>query len=243
MIEEPSADPHDRYVIRQFQASDSTVLPYRLLMPCNYDAKYRYPLVLLLHGAGERGADNVVQLVHGAGEFACVRNMERFPCFVVVPQCPEDDQWVDTPWTAPAHEMPDEPTKSMRCVRELLDALQGELTIDAQRLYITGLSMGGFGVWDAIQRWPDLFAAALPICGGGDTSFASRIARIPIWAVHGALDADVDPQRSRDMITAIRAAGGSPRYTEYVEGEHDSWTETYRNPEVLEWLFAQAITR
>jgi predicted peptidase len=236
-----NADPHDHYAVREFQDSDSMVLPYRLLIPRDYDAAYRYPLVLLLHGAGERGVDNQVQLVHGAADFASERNMVRFPCFVVVPQCPEDDQWVDTPWTAPAHDMPDEPTKSMRCVRELLDLLQGEFAIDAHRLYITGLSMGGFGTWDAIQRWPDLFAAAVPICGGGDTLFASRIARIPIWAFHGALDADVDPRRSRDMIAAIRAAGGNPRYTEYPEGEHDSWTETYRNPELFEWLFAQRL--
>lgn len=109
----------------------------------------------------------------------------------------------------------------------------------AQRIYLTGLSMGGFGVWDAMQRKPTWFAAAVPICGGGDPTFASAIAPIPVWAFHGDSDPAVKPKRSRDMIAALKAAGGQPKYTEYPNTGHNSWTETYKNREMYAWLFSQ----
>jgi predicted peptidase len=122
---------------------------------------------------------------------------------------------------------------------EAIEQLQKEFSIDAARLYITGLSMGGYGVWDAIQRHPDRFAAAAPICGGGDPAQAKRISDIPLWAFHGAKDTAVKPQRSREMIEAIKAAGGDPKYTEYPDAEHNSWSPTYANPDFYAWLFAQ----
>jgi predicted peptidase len=122
---------------------------------------------------------------------------------------------------------------------ELIDQLQGKYPVDASRLYITGLSMGGFGTWDALQRWPDRFAAAVTICGGGDTRMAAKIAHVPIWVFHGARDPVVKPDRSRKMVQAIKDAGGKPKYTEYPQAGHDSWTATYKDPEVLKWLFAQ----
>ena len=122
---------------------------------------------------------------------------------------------------------------------ELLAALEKEFSIDARRLYVTGLSMGGYGTWDAIQRYPDRFAAAVPICGGGDSLRVKEIARLPIWAFHGADDGVVKPQRSRDMIAALQQAGGTPRYTEYPKTGHDAWSETYSNPKLYEWLLQQ----
>jgi predicted peptidase len=121
---------------------------------------------------------------------------------------------------------------------EITDQLQKDFNVDKRRLYLTGLSMGGFGTWDALQRWPDKFAAAVPVCGGGDVGQAKQIAKVPIWVFHGAKDSVVKPDRSRKMVNAIRAAGGDSKYTEYPEAGHDSWSETYRNPQLYDWLFA-----
>lgn len=235
------ADPRDQFEMRVYRDSAGGSLPYRLLTPKDYDAGKRYPVVLFLHGAGERGDDNRAQLVHGMKDFASEEIRDKYPCFVVAPQCPVNAQWVDTPWSADAHTMPPKPTAPMRMSLELLSALEQEFSIDPHRIYVTGLSMGGFGAWDAIQRQPQRFAAAVPLCGGGDTGLAKVVANIPIWAFHGADDTAVKTQRSRDMLAAIRAAGGSPRYTEYPHTGHDCWTPTYRNPEMYAWLFAQAL--
>lgn len=233
-------DARDRFEARVFKTDDDA-LPYRLLKPKNYDESQKYPLVLFFHGAGERGDDNKRQLVHGMADFASDAVMDKYPCFVVAPQCPSGSQWVNAPWSADAHETPEKPAPPMRQSLELLSALQKEFAIDADRIYVTGLSMGGFGTWDAIQRNPKLFAAAAPICGGGDSrpEKVKPIADLPIWAFHGDKDTAVKPLRSRDMIAALKKAGGAPRYTEYPGVGHNSWSATYANPEFYEWLFAQ----
>src|SRR5207244_7702516 len=118
-------------------------------------------------------------------------------------------------------------------------ALQKEFSIDPKRLYITGLSMGGYGTWDLISRHPELFAAAAPICGGGDEDQAEKIAKLPIWIFHGAKDQAVPVERSRNMVTALKKAGGEPKYTEYPDVGHDSWVRAYKDPELFAWLFAQ----
>lgn len=228
----------ERFETRIFKSEQGS-LPYRLLRPKNYDAGRSYPLVIFYHGAGERGDDNVEQLVHGMNDFASDDIMAKYPCFVVAPQCPNGDQWVDVPWSADSHKMPEKPTEPMRLSLELITSLQSEFSIDASRLYVTGLSMGGFGTWDAIQRYPNRFAAAVPICGGGDTEFAKQLLHVPIWAFHGEADTAVKPLRSRDMIAAIKAAGGSPKYTEYPGVGHNSWAATYANREMYAWLFSQ----
>ena len=239
------ADDKDKFEARTFTDAAGSKLLYRLLQPKNYDAKtkLKYPLVLFLHGAGERGADNKAQLVHGMADFAANKMMTDYPCFVVAPQCPTGEKWVDVDWSATKHDMPDKPASPMRLTLQLLDALQKEFSIDADRLYITGLSMGGYGTWDGIQRHPELFAAAVPICGGGDPKLAKKIAAIPIWAFHGDQDNAVKVERSRDMVAAIKEAGGSPKYTEYPGVGHNSWTATYKDPEMYKWLFAQRRKR
>ena len=121
----------------------------------------------------------------------------------------------------------------------MVDAMQKEFSIDADRIYVTGLSMGGFGTWDVIQRHPERFAAAVPICGGGDPAHAEQIAQVPIWAYHGDNDAVVKVERSRDMIAAIKDSGGTPRYTELPGVGHDSWTAAYTSPDLYAWMFAQ----
>jgi predicted peptidase len=234
-----AADHRDRFEARMFKDAAGKTLPYRLLKPKEIKPGEKYPLVLFFHGAGERGTDNKVQLVHGMNEFASDEIMAKYPAFVVAPQCPEGEQWVDTPWTADSHTMKEKPTEALRLSLELVDSLVKNLPIDTNRLYITGLSMGGFGVWDAIQRHPDRFAAAVPICSGGDPAFAEKIKHVPMWAFHGDADTTVKPKRSREMIDALKKAGGNPKYTEYEKVGHDSWTKTYADPKVYEWLFAQ----
>jgi predicted peptidase len=216
-------------------------LPYRLMKPAGYDEDKgkRYPLVVFLHGAGERGTDNKKQLVHGVADFAKKENREKYPCFLIAPQCPDDQQWVDVPWTDKAHTMPAKPSPSAALVLSLIAALQKEFRIDSGRIYVTGLSMGGYGTWDLVCRKPELFAAAIPICGGGDEKQAKKIARVPVWVFHGDKDGAVPVERSRNMIAALKAAKGKPRYTEYAGVGHDSWTRTYADPKVIAWLFAQ----
>lgn len=233
-------DVKDRFEARTYADDAGNKLLYRLFKPKSYDAKQKYPLVLFLHGAGERGADNAAQLKHGMNDFSGEAVQAKFPCFIVAPQCPTGDRWVDVDWGADKHDMPAKPSPPIRLTLRAIENLQKEFSIDAKRLYITGLSMGGYGTWDAIQRHPELFAAAVPICGGGDPKYAEKIKNIPIWAFHGDKDTAVKVERSRDMIAAIKAAGGMPKYTEYPGVGHDSWTATYKDAEMYKWLFAQS---
>ena len=126
-----------------------------------------------------------------------------------------------------------------RLTLELLDALPKEFSIDRKRIYVSGLSMGGYGTWDILARRPEHFAAAAPVCGGADEATAAKIAKIPVWAFHGAKDTVVKPSRSQNMIAALKKAGGTPKYTEYPDEGHGSWCPAYRNPELFKWLFAQ----
>lgn len=233
-----SAENVDRYEARTF-AGDGLNLPYRLLRPQNYDAKKKYPLVIFLHGAGERGDDNQKQLVHGLSDFASDEAAKKHPAFVMAPQCPLGQKWVDVEWSAPAHTLPEKPSPALAATLNAVAALQSEFSIDPKRIYLTGLSMGGYGVWDALARRPELFAAAVPICGGGDPAMAKQIMSIPIWAFHGADDKSVPVHRSREMVEAMKATGGQPKYTEYPNVGHNSWTQTYASRAVHDWLFEQ----
>ena len=234
-----AADPKDVFEARTFKGEGETELRYRLMKPEDYDPKKKYPLVLFLHGAGERGDDNTIQLVHGMADFARDDNRDQYRCFVMAPQCPKNKKWVEVDWSQSFHDMPEEPSESIALTMQAIDALKKEFGLDEERFYVTGLSMGGYGTWDLISRYPDKFAAAVPICGGGDEVYAARLTKIPIWAFHGTLDKAVPPQRSRRMIKAIEVAGGKPKYTEYPEVGHDSWVKAYSDPEMLAWLFSQ----
>ena len=214
-------------------------LPYRIYSPVHEDNASPMPLVVFLHGAGERGSDNDRQLIHGARDLLRYSIERQEPLIIIAPQVPLDERWVDVVWDERVHRMPEHPSDSMDLLMGLLTELLSDSRIDTNRVYLTGLSMGGFGTWDLIARWPDTFAAALPVCGGGDTDTAVRIKDIPIWAFHGSDDTVVIPERSRDMIQALQLVGSNPRYTEYPGVGHDSWTETYQNFEVLDWFFSQ----
>ena len=224
-----------------FTNAEGKTLPYRLMKPENYQANssVKYPLVLFLHGAGERGTDNVKTLVHGMREFAKDEVRDKYPCFVVAPQCPQNLRWVEVDWKLDSHEQLPDDSATMKLVLELLPKLQRELRFDENRLYVTGLSMGGFGTWDLITRHPDLFAAAAPICAGGDESVAHKAVKLPIWTFHGDADTICKVSRSRNMVVALVKAGGTPIYTEYPGMNHASWISAYGDPRLMEWLFAQ----
>lgn len=210
----------ERTEARTFTGSKAT-LAYRLFTPPDAGPDRTFPLVLFLHGAGERGDDNAAQLRHGVGEFLRPARQEANPCFVVAPQCPSGRWW--------------DPV----LLQEFADAMAALPGVDPDRVYLTGLSMGGYATWHLLGSRPELFAAAIPICGGGQAATAPAFATVPVWAFHGDADPVVKVDLSRTMVEALRTAGGDPKYTEYPGVRHDSWTRTYRDDEVHQWLFAQ----
>ncbi len=217
-------------------------IPYRLLIPQQYDPQKKYPLILFLHGAGERGNDNEAQLIHA--EVLRLATDADDPCFLVAPQCPPDCRWVEVPWDRKEpHHTPDQPSRPMRLVLQLLDRLGEKYSIDPQRRYVTGLSMGGFGTFDALIRRPQYFAAAVPICGGADDHRAAEIAHVPMWIFHGSADPAVPVERSRSVYKALKAAGGNPRYTEYEGMGHNVWSRAYREPALRTWLLNRRRNR
>ncbi|MGB7324067.1 MAG: prolyl oligopeptidase family serine peptidase, partial [Rubripirellula sp.] len=219
-------------------------LKYRLLKPAAYDPEKKYPLVLFLHGAGERGDDNKAQLKHGAKEFARADRREQFPAYVVFPQCPVGSRWVESPWDLASGrgEFARTPSTPMKATLELVDHLIATESVDPDRVYVTGLSMGGQGTWFAAAAKPKRFAAMLEVCGGGDPSWAEDYAGIPVWGFHGQADKVVPIGRGREMIVALAQGGHHPelRFTEYPGVGHDSWTRTYSRDDVFEWLFSQS---
>ena len=221
--------------------SKNDTLPYRLLKPVNPQAKQTFPLVIFLHGAGERGNDNEVQIQHISELFLDTRNRGKYPCYVIAPQCPKKQSWSNFRARNEAPTLSEKPTRPMELVIELIEKALKEYPIDQTRIYITGLSMGGYGTWDLIARYPNKFAAAVPICGGGDPKTAPAIKHVPIWAFHGALDRIVAPEESRKMIRGLHEAGGLPGYTEYPDIEHNSWVHAYKEPHLIHWLFEQKL--
>ncbi len=235
----PGQEVTDSFQAKTFQDGDF-VLNYRIYVPQNLKPDEKVPLILFLHGAGERGNDNIRQLHHGAPALLAYIQKKDIHAIIIVPQCPTGMQWVNVPWGGDAHTMPETPSAPLQAVIALLTQSLAELPVDLSRVYVTGISMGGFGTWDLLQRKPELFAAGIPICGGGDTAQADKLKNTPIWIFHGDQDTSVKTQRSRDMAEAIKKSGGLLiQYTEYPGVPHNSWTRTYANDEVLDWLFAQ----
>lgn len=232
---QPSLFSYEKYV-----NTTGDTLKYRQLYP-DANALRKYPLVIFLHGSGERGNDNEAQLKWGVTNFSSDENMQRYPAFVIAPQCPENSGWSNfTNRENKSSILQDpSPSKQMALLIGLIQELIQKLPVDTNRIYITGLSMGGFGTFDAIERYPDLFAAAVPVCGGGDVTKAASIKHIPIWIFHGAEDSVVDPAFSRSMVEALTKAGAHPGYTQYPEVGHFSWIEAYSDPLMMEWLFRQ----
>ena len=231
---------------RTFSDEDIGNIPYRILFPKNYNKVRKYPLVLFLHGAGERGEDNEKQLVHGVKHFIDTDSREDYPCILIAPQCPENDYWgsvVIDRSTRPltfTFDYDNEVTNSLQLALKLVKYIRRSEAVDKDRIYITGLSMGGMGTLEAIYREPKLFAAAAPVCGGGDiAAFRKKHAKIPFWFFHGDADVVVPVDFSRDMVVHLKSLGANLKYSEYPGVNHNSWENAYADPDLLPWIFAQ----
>lgn len=213
---------------------------FLLLRPTKIEPNKKYPVILFLHGAGERGSENRGQLRHFPEKMSEPDRRERFPAFVIAPQCPANKRWVEVNWSSGKSTPQTEPTEPMQgAIAALQHVLKAEPT-DPARVYLTGLSMGGYGSWDLATRHPDWFAAVVPICGGGDERKAATLKDVPVWAFHGDKDTAVPVARSRAMIEAIRAAGGQPKYSELAGVGHNSWQNAYDEKSgLLQWMFEQ----
>jgi len=228
------------FSFNKFINDKGDTLNYRLLYP-DANPLQKYPLVIFLHGSGERGNDNDAQLKWGVPNFATAANMSLHPAIVIAPQCPLNMSWANLSNSKNPAEirLQPTPTKPMELVIALIHQVIKTLPVDSNRIYITGLSMGGFGTFDAIERYPNLFAAAVPVCGGGDTTKVAKIAHIPIWIFHGAEDPAVSPAYALGMLQALTNAGAHPGFTQYPEVGHFSWIEAYSDAMMMEWLFRQ----
>lgn len=214
---------------------------YRLMSPAKIEEANKYPLILFLHGAGERGSDNKRQLTHFPVLMAQPHYRERYPCFVLAPQCRTGRKWVEVDWSAAeTHKSPKSPGDQMQVALQILKQTLRDLPIDPDRVYLTGLSMGGYGSWDLGCRHPELFAAVAPICGGADNDAVAVLKNMPVWVAHGAADRVVPPERSRLAVAALKRAGGNPIYVELPGVGHNSWTPSYTdNDGLIPWLFRQ----
>lgn len=214
-----------------WKAADGVVLPYRLFTPRNLVAGQKYPLVVLLHGAGQDGTDNERQLNHWPKYWATAAVQTAHPCFVLVPQA--TSQWSQPPTGAPTNA-----TTSGQMVIQIVRDAQQRLPVDSARLYVTGLSRGGYGTCYVLAEAPDLFAAGVPVCGAA-AKLAPRIGRTPIWIFHGDADPTVPVTESRNLVKALRQLHTEPLYTEYHLVGHNSYFYAFTNPALFEWLFAQ----
>ncbi|MBR6548249.1 MAG: prolyl oligopeptidase family serine peptidase [Clostridia bacterium] len=213
-------------------------LPYRIRIP---EGEGLFPLLICMHGAGERGTDNQAQI----GYFLPIFNHENSPALqaiAVMPQCPDTMRWVEYGWDKGSYQSEAAPlSPAFQALEELLEQLLATLPIDRNRIYITGLSMGGFATWRMLAEHADLFTAGMPICGGGPLDQADRLATLPIRAFHCADDPIVPPKASRDMVAEIQnQPTHQTHYIEYPNGGHGAWGPTYDNPENTKWLFDQS---
>ena len=229
-------------------ALNGDTLPYRILFPLDFDPAKKYPMVLVLHGAGERGSNNEAQLKYGTALFLNDSVRDKYPAIVVYPQCPAEGYWsnvkIETDsatqknkFLFQTNDVP--PTKAMVLLLGLVDNFLDKPYIDKHRIYVGGLSMGGMGTFEIIGRRPNIFAAAFAICGGDNTLNAKKYAKkVPIWIFHGERDSVVPYTHSESMVAAIKEAGGDPRYTHYMNDDHNSWDDAFKEPDLIPWLFS-----
>jgi predicted peptidase len=221
-------------------------IPYRFLFPKKFDPKQKYPLIIVLHGAGERGNDNDAQLKFGPKLFLNDSLRERYPAIVIFPQCPRNGWWSNTDVQADAtgkytfhFKEGGEPTPAMRGLLGLIAEFLDKPYVDKHQVYAGGLSMGGMGTYELLRRKPDVFAAAFVVCGGDNGLNAKVYAKkVPLWIFHGGKDNVVSPDYAMVMVNALKADGGNPKFTLYPNDGHNSWNDAFAEPGLLLWLFS-----
>lgn len=233
------------FLKKQFRTDSGYELNYRILFPANYDSAKEYPLILFLHGAGERGNDNEKQLVHGGDLFASYENRTNYPAIIIAPQCPSETSWVD--YKRPNSEgegrffyPSNQISKPLAAVKELVDSYIKKGVVDEKNMHVAGLSMGGIGTFDLVFRYPNMFVSATPICGGVNTQRAESFkGKTSFRITHGDKDSVVDVKFSRDAYAALQKAGTKVIYKEYPGVEHNSWDNTFAEPDFISWMFKQ----
>jgi predicted peptidase len=227
----------DDLTFRKLVYADKTgnKMPYRLFVPPNYDASQKYPLIFWLHGANGRGSDNFKQISggneNGTHIWTTAVNQAQLPAFVLAPQCPEDHYWSE-----PEN---NEISPQLQTALDILAALQKEFSVDPDRIYLAGQSMGGLGVWALLQTQPDRWAAALVLCAFDNFTNARAIARVPLWVFQGDADMVVPVDLVRQMVKDLKKSGVQPRYSEYHNAGHDVWLKAFAEPDLVPWLAAQ----
>jgi predicted peptidase len=226
-------------------AGRDATIRYMLFVPKNYTADgKKWPLLLFLHGLGECSDRDLSRVkIHGPPRF--VDERPDFPFVVVTPQLPPPPGYKEgVAYTSPQIIAMAEKAWKPDELMQLIDHVVADLNVDPDRIYATGLSMGGYGTWRLVARYSDRFAAAVPICGGGEPEkMAKPLSRVPIWAFHGAKDPTVPLEKSQQMVDAVKRAGGDVRFTVYPDAQHDSWTATYNNQHVYDWLLEHRRTK
>lgn len=223
-------------------------MPYRLLLPENYDASKQYPLIVFLHGRGESGTDNQKQLAHGSALFLRDSIRKNYPAIVVFPQCSNESYWSNVQATTNGERnskrtfffVPDGPASSaMTMLMSLTDHILLQYPVANKQVYVMGLSMGGMGTFELVRRKPGVFAAAIPICGGAHPATAKQLRKTNWWVFHGAKDDVVLPVFSENMVAALKKAKASVQFTLYPNANHNSWDPAFAEPNFLKWLFTQ----
>jgi predicted peptidase len=237
----PAALAQSDRVTKTLTDADGVRVPYQLYLPLNYDKSKKYPLVLCLHGAGEMKSAEYEAKVAASTRLLQPDARAKYPCFLLIPQTTTG--WVKRPGrdlvAAGGYRISDvEEGPAMKLVLKALDDVMREYKVDRDRVYVSGQSMGGVATWDLIVRHSELFAAAVPICGVGDTSSAGKI-RCPVWCFHGDDDKTVPVKCSREMVEAMKAAGGTVKYTELPGVGHGSWGPAWQTDGLIDWMFAQ----
>ncbi len=234
------------FLKKQFKTDSGYTLNYRVQYPKDYSKDKQYPVILFLHGAGERGSDNERQLSHGSAMFSADANRTNYPAIIIAPQCPENEYWVT--YTRPSENQerffpPSEPiTPHLAAVKELLDSYISEGVVDTKQIHITGLSTGGIGTFDLVCRYPDLFVTASPICGGMNPERAANFrGKTKFRISHGDADNVVDVRWSREAAELLKNAGADVIYIEYPGVDHASWENAFSEPDFLSWMFTYSF--
>lgn len=223
---------------------EKDTLHYRVLMPEKFKKNKKYPLVLFLHGAGERGEDNKKQLTHGAKLFLSKKVRRKYPAIVLFPQCTNGIMWThrtkekskDGDWLF-NFPLGNGPTKPAELVNLLVEDYIQKEYVDTNRIYVLGLSMGGIGTLEFLYRWPDKYASAISICGGHDPNLTGTYCKIPVWFFHGGKDNVVPIRYSQTVYDELKKCNEETKYTFYPEANHNSWDPAFAEPDLLKWLF------